>query len=251
MHPITHPKIASLEPRWAPFTGFSLLFDNPDLYRRLAATLGEMDRDQSLRRLLLCPLPPTSYHTTVWDGINTENLAEVTAALQPEWSAFLQGLPGTLHSSPASMRTVTEAALMQQPTAPIRFRFDRLGLWGNAVLVARLVPADLASARLLDDLCASRADLCKAAHRTLGISPSHDYEPHVSLGYFANRTLGQQAQASLAEWSAHFKSRLDTALIAYASIGLHGFTDMANFFRSMTAPPPQELSCPLPTQTTS
>jgi hypothetical protein len=27
--PITNPKLASLEPRWARFRGFSLLFENP------------------------------------------------------------------------------------------------------------------------------------------------------------------------------------------------------------------------------
>lgn len=243
MPPITHPKITSLEPRWAPFPGFSLLFDNPDasgldLYRRLAAALAELDRDQSLRRLLLCPLPPASYHTTVWDGINTENLAEVTAALQPEWTAFLQGLPETLPSPPPSICPVTEAPLMTQPAAPIRFRFDRLCLWGDAVLVARLAPADGTSAARLNELCAARADLSSTARQTLGISAGPDYEPHVSLGYFANRTLGQQAQASLTDWSAHFEAHLSGSMITYTSIGLYAFTDMANFFKFKFEPAP-------------
>lgn len=242
-HPITHPKIASLEPHWAPFPGFSLLFDNPDapdldLYRRLAAALGELDRDQSLRRHLLCPLPPASYHTTVWDGINAENLAEVTAALQPEWAAFMQGLPETLPSPPPSICTVTKAPLMKQPAAPIQFRFDRLCLWGDAVLVARLAPADDTSAACLDELCAARADLSGTARQTLGISAGPDYEPHVSLGYFANRTLGRQAQALLADWSAHFEARLSGSVITYRSIGLYAFTDMANFFKFKFEPAP-------------
>ena len=30
MIPITNPKLAGLEPRWAPFRGFSLVFDPPE-----------------------------------------------------------------------------------------------------------------------------------------------------------------------------------------------------------------------------
>src|SRR5687768_3467807 len=113
---ITNRKVAGLEPRWAPFPGFSLLFDNPggcltpadgllhlrcpveadpDLpfYRGLAEGLQQVGLDRLTRAHSFCPLPPASYHVTVWDGCNAGNLQRVAEPARPAFASYLEALP--------------------------------------------------------------------------------------------------------------------------------------------------------------
>jgi hypothetical protein len=250
---ITQNKVAGFEPRWAPFAGFSALFDNPgsslavngdlskiacvlaeggplDLYARLEKTVEELDRDLLIRTYLFCPLPPSSYHVTVWDGINVDNIGSVKSAVRPDWSAFLDGLPFSLKAPPASLAVVTGSALRTWSDS-ISLQFDKLTLWGNQVLVARLRPADDRSERRLADLASRRADLSDAAGRELGLSFSRGYSPHISLGYFANREHGQLAETRVEHWTERFRARLKESIVTYSSLDIYGFTDMASFFK--------------------
>lgn len=251
---ITQNKIAGFEPRWAPFSGFSLLFDNPgvsttrsgnllkidclsqaegalELYFRIEQTLNELDRDLLLRTYLFCPLPPSSYHVTVWDGINVDNISSVRADIRTEWTAFLQGLPNSLGMPPKSMAVVAESNLARNTFGSIGFRFEKLTIWGNQVLVARLRPAGQTSEVTLKGLVEARTKLCEDARKDLGVSPSRSYSPHVSLGYFANQEHGQLAHAKLENWTERFRNNLEKSVITYASLDTYAFTDMASFFK--------------------
>lgn len=250
---ITQNKVAGFEPRWAPFAGFSLLFDNPgdsltvdgdlakitcasaaqgplDLYSGLEKALEDLDRDLLIRTYLFCPLPPSSYHVTVWDGINVDNIWSVKPAVRSDWSVFLNGLAPSLNGPPASMEVVTRSALGKW-SGSISFQFEKLTLWGNQVLVARLQPAEEASERSLKDLSARRKDLSEAAGRELGVNFSRSYSPHITLGYFANQEHAQIAHARMEHWTERFMAKLRESVITYASLDIYGFTDMASFFK--------------------
>jgi len=250
---ITNNKVAGFEPRWAPFAGFSVLFDNPgnslaqvgdmlqiacvphengplDLYARLENTLNELDRDLLIRTYLFCPLPSSSYHVTVWDGINDGNIGAIPQPVRSEWPEFLAKLPCSIRTPPKSMSVVTLSALMNWASS-ISFKFAKLSLWGDQVLVARLQPADEASEQILSALSTIRTELSETARREFGLI-ARDYTPHVSLGYFANREHGQLADARIEHWTERFGARLINSTITFSSLDVYGFTDMASFFKS-------------------
>lgn len=168
---------------------------------------------------------------TVWDGVNVDNISSVCAAVRSDWTAFLQGIPDSLRTPPGSMAVVSESGLVKNSFGPISFRFEKLTIWGNGVLVARLRSADEACETRLRDLSAARTKLCEAAKRELGVSPSRSYSPHVSLGYFANQEHGQLAHAQIKDWTERFRANLATSVITYASLDIYSFTDMASFFK--------------------
>ena len=93
---ITNPKLAALGPQWAPFRGFSLLFENPSdraLYDALQAGISRLSNSSLVANHFLRLLPPESFHVTVWDGINDGNLQNVAMECRDEWSRFLQSIP--------------------------------------------------------------------------------------------------------------------------------------------------------------
>lgn len=251
---ITQSKIAGFEPRWAPFPGFSLLFDNPgaattrcgnlekitclpgpdgelELYYRLSKTLDAIGRDALITAFLLCPLPPSSYHVTVWDGINVDNQAGLHQGLRSEWSEFLSTLPDSLHRPPRTMSVVTASSLFNDGFGEIAFRFHELTIWGDQVLAARLAPADEVSSRRLNTLSEARTALDTEAKRRLGVDTRPGYSPHVTLGYFANRECGLLAHDRLSEWADRFGEALANSSITFSSLDLYAFTDMISFYR--------------------
>jgi hypothetical protein len=136
------------------------------------------------------PIAPSSYHVTVWDGINADNIGYVNPAVRTAWSVFLTGLAPSLKAPPNSMEVVTRSALRNW-SGSISFQFEKLTLWGNQVLVARLQPVEGASERNLTELSALREQMSEAARSKLGVDFSRSYSPHVTLGYFANQEHAQ------------------------------------------------------------
>ena len=91
--PITNPKLCGLEPRWAPFRGFSLVFDPPEgdvFFRALRMGLAALENDALIADFYLRLLPPASFHVTAWDGVNDGKLAEVVPEFRAAWERFLQ-----------------------------------------------------------------------------------------------------------------------------------------------------------------
>lgn len=250
---ITQNKIAGFEPRWAPYAGFSILFDNPAdslekdngismiqrnpsaggplvLYRGLEEALAKLNVDRLTCAYLFCPLPPSSYHVTVWDGINQGNVGATAPAIRADWTAFLAGLPLSLTAPPASMQVVSSSALKNW-FGTISFRFEGLALWGDQVLVARLEAAGDESKWSLGSLCADRTVLSKEAGSKYGLDFSRDLSPHISLGYFANREHGRLASCHVEHWTGRFGESLSDSTITFRSCDVYGFTDMASFFK--------------------
>lgn len=252
---VANPKVAGFAPRWAAFRGFSILFDNPgnsltrsgnrlDLtcdvdadselgfYKALRDSLDSLNVDLLTRTYLFCPLPPPSYHVTVWDGGNDGNVREVFNEQRHKLEAFLSGLPDTL-MRPNELTEMTAASpLVTKRDWNIRFRFDQLVKWGNSVVVARLAPADSSSAQVFDELVSERAHLSARFRRAFGISPSDRYSPHVSLGYFANREAAQLATPCMDGWNRDFEARMQGTALLFRQASVYGFTDMATFFKA-------------------
>jgi hypothetical protein len=252
---ITNAKVAGFAPRWAAFRGFSILFDNPgrsltpsgdrlDLacdvtndaalhfYRTLNDALAALNLNLLTNTYLFCPLPPPSYHVTVWDGGNDGNLAHVVAAQHPHLDTLLAGLPDSLLHPNVVTDIPLRSSLVTKRDWPIRFRLESLVIWGNIVLVARLAPADDASTCVFHALVAARSRLNARYREALGISPSDNYTPHVSLGYFANKESAQLSIPCLATWNALFLERLSGMTLDFDRASLYGFTDMATFFKA-------------------
>lgn len=249
---ITNAKVAGFTPRWAPFRGFSILFDNPgrslthagqqrmlscdldgdpDLgfYRSLRDTLARLDLDLLTNTYLFCPLPPPSYHVTVWDGGNDGNVGQALPDYRHTLSLLLAGLPAAL-SRPNALTAVATRSPLVADGGGITFRYDRLFLWSNIGLVAVLAPADPASAHRLGEIEAARRTLSAEFRQAYGISASDRYLPHVSLGYFANREAAQLAAPMLGAWESVFAGAMVGQVLPFARASVYGFTDMATFF---------------------
>lgn len=250
---VSNAKIAGLVPEWAPFRGFSILFDNPgdslrraeryDLiandvdhdaalgfYRTLRDALVSLDVRLLTHTYLFCPLPPASYHVTVWDGLNDGNAEEIAPAHREGVAQLLADLPAALRAPHPLIRAARESALAARRDWGLSFQFSHLSLVQQSVLVAELKPAAPGDAARMQELLQARADLSAQTQAAYGYSPYHRYWPHVSLGYFANREHGQLAMPCVAGWTAAFAQRLDDKRLSFEHASVYGFTDMATFF---------------------
>jgi len=248
---ITNEKVAGFTPRWAGFRGFSILFDNPGdcltlagpclhltcdveadpalgFYRALRDSLACLNPDLLTAAYLFCPLPPPSYHVTVWDGANDGNVALVASDQRLALERPLLALPDALAQS-QEMTAPALASPLVLHDWDIAFRFDRLAVRG--ALVARLSPTE-ASLEAFGQFVEERRRLNASFYEAFGIRASENYTPHVSLGYFANREGAQLATPCLREWDALFAERMQSLTLSFRRASLYGFTDMATFFKA-------------------
>jgi len=253
---ITNEKVAGFVPRWAMFRGFSILFDNPGdcltpsgsclnlacdveadpalgFYKSLRDSLARLNPDLLTAAYLFCPLPPPSYHVTVWDGANDGNAALVASDRRPALEHLLASLPDAL-ALPQEMTVPGLASpLVRRPDWDIEFRFSHLSIRG--ALVARLSPTE-ASQEAFTAFVEERRRLNASFYEAFGIRASENYTPHVSLGYFANREGAQLATPCLREWDALFAERMQSSTLSFERASLYGFTDMATFFKAAALP---------------
>lgn len=231
MIPITNPKLAGLEPRWAPFRGFSLVFDPPEddaFLGALRAGLAELENDALIARFYLRLLPAASFHVTAWDGVNEAKLAEVAPEFRAAWERFLQA--GAAKPFPEDLfRDVQASELLTCPDWDLRLRCGRIENWSNVSLVAHLEPVDDAVGASLERLRAARDALSEAFGRRFGVRPHPDYEPHVTLGYFANGDLAARSATAVARWDAALRSATAGHVLTLRRLHLSVFADMTSF----------------------
>ena len=231
MVPITNPKLIGLEPRWAPFRGVSLVFDSPDddaLLRALRAGVAALSRDSLITEHYLRPLPPASYHVTVWDGVNDGKLPEVVPEFRAEWERFLQAIP--TESFPDHLfREVRNSELVACPDWDLRLRCARIENWSDVSLVAHLEPSDDASAERLRRIRIAREALTEAFGNKFGVRPHPDYTPHVTLGYFANAGLAASSAPAVARWNAALMRKTADLVLGLRRVHLSAFSDMTSF----------------------
>jgi len=253
---ITNEKVAGFTPRWAGFRGFSILFDPPSdcflpmgpclglacdvdadaalgFYKALRDSLARLNPDVLTSAYLFCPLPPPSYHVTVWDGTNDGNQSFVVSDRRPALERLLAGLPDALAQPHELTAPVLASPLVRRRDWNIEFRFDHLAVRG--ALVARLSPTE-ASQEAFAALVEERHRLNVSFHEAFGIVAYEDYTPHVSLGYFASREGAQIARPCLPDWTALFTERMQGLTLSFGQASLYGFTDMATFFKAAGPP---------------
>ncbi len=259
MIPIANRKIEGLEPRWASFRGFSLLFDNPGssflpmnesaqeklskinccvdknpelrLYKGFTEALSEIGKDLLSNTYLFCPLPSYSYHVTVWDGLNDDNVQNAGDNHRPKLENLLESLPHALLTDKTFTREIYDSPLITRKDWSVTFEFDELDIWGNQVLVARLKPADADSEKKLNRIVEDRAHLSLSFEQQFNVKMRTGYSPHVSLGYFANREYAELATSQIENWTRLVSKKVDNLAITFSSISLYCFTDMVTFFR--------------------
>lgn len=252
---ITNSKVSGFEPQWAPFRGFSLLFDNPDksvssmerdwlkvdcpsdgneypqLYRGFVEFLNEIGRHSLTNTYLFCHLPSSSYHVTAWDGLNDGNVQGVLASYRLKLGNFLKNLPGSLLADKEFTNEIYDSPLITSTNWSITFKFNKLAKWGNQVLVARLMPADQDSEREFKRIVDDRKALCVRFRERFKVKMRSSYSPHVTLGYFANEEHAELATPQIDRWTKLAKGKVGHQTITFSSISLYGFTDMVTFFK--------------------
>ncbi|TMV52841.1 hypothetical protein FE783_01180 [Paenibacillus mesophilus] len=251
---ITNRKVQGFVPVWAPFKGFSLLFDNPgescsrlsdfpnlakidcrygepelSFYRNLwdaASGAGEL-----MCSYLFCPLPLHSYHVTVWDGINDFNVRKLPAGDCEEAARWLQSLPGAFHPK-HKLFAGRDGEPIGIRIEPIDFVFERLEKWNNSSIVARLAPVDSRSQAVLSGIEEEREKLNRFFEERFGLATaSKSYRPHVSIGYLGNKELGEKAEEAVQRLNVLMESAMSGQTLRFTSVSMYGMTDMETFFR--------------------
>jgi len=243
------------ETKWASFRGFSLLFDNPDtehnknkstyqrldsnvelfasleFYRGLRDALHDLDMNWLVNLASFCPLPPSTYHITVWDGLNDGNADQFHAEQYDQLLNFFAGLPDSLREEEFA-DPVRNSALLTMEDLRFTFRFGTLLNWDNVVLICK--PDIIDDDRdVYNKIVDERKLLAKLYRERFGISIFQEWFPHITLGYFADQEAGSKTVKQIENWSDLFKEKMEGLTITYQKIGLYGFTDMATFVKCL------------------
>ena len=252
MLPITNPKVESLEPKWARFAGWSLLFDNPGdslrgdgrsetidcrvdlspelgLYRELSQAA--FDFQGAPNECGMCLLPPSSYHVTFFDCGNQANAEGARPNCNAALGQLIEGLPNSWSEEHELVLPSAKNSVAISPFPNITFRYSHLINWGYQVIAAAVQPADEISKANLEWLIAEREKLSNHYRTTYGFGAGPKYTPHVSLAYFANDAGGEKASGKTEEWDQILRERTQGLEVHFNSVSAYAFTDMATFFR--------------------
>ena len=198
------------------------------LYQACVDALDRIDTNLLTNTYLFCPLPPSSYHVTVWDDLNVRNLINMNPSEQETWRDFVNKLPNSFCENSEFTGWTSASSLSQNLDWNITFQFDILYKWGSGMGVF-LKPADQESAQILKEIENRREDF----YENFPVKITHPkYTPHVTLGYFGNKESAQLATPLIADWEKIFEEAVKDQTITYHSISLYGFTDMITFFKA-------------------
>jgi hypothetical protein len=255
---ITNKKVAGFDPRWAPFHGFSILFNNPssrclqerrsgildlandvyndsalDFYKILHEGVTRLNIDSLTNNFLFCALPPNTYHVTLWGGLNYRHVPQIDLQYRPIVQNWLSNLPESFcDASKDIFQVPATSPLCTKRDWNVNFLFEGLKLWSNSVLVAALRP-DPKSISIFDQLCEERHQLSKQVQGRFNVvTDSEIYEPHVILGYFANEEGAQKASNFVDEWNQWFSNSLQDRILSFNNASIYGLTDMITFFKA-------------------
>jgi hypothetical protein len=245
------------KPLWQRFPGFSFLFNNPgdslkrfesyeticidtaalkriDLYAQISEAVDRIDPSELAQRFHFFALPPSTYHVTVWDGINKGNADRLSP--ETKWrfdhDYFLRNIGETIHAWPP-FAEIGDYTKWFKDVGTIRLRYRGLRARGNTVLIAELEPDPNHSDSLsvFTEIRRRRGHLdeCFAQH---GKPENYDLRPHVAIGYFSNPDLGYSAlYRHMDTWMSIFNEISRTSVIEFREIDLYAFIDMVTYFK--------------------
>ncbi|GIV88651.1 MAG: hypothetical protein KatS3mg055_1169 [Chloroflexus sp.] len=250
---IVNPKIAGFTPRWATFRGLTILFDNiglrrdgpwlrldcaldaiPEytLYRGLRKAMCVLDTDLLLRRYLFCALPPSTYHVTLWDGPSDGNSDQALPHIRPRLDDLLIDVPGALLHGHFISGTVAGSPLIRRKGWRVGFTVSQLAIVHRSALVALLSPT-AETRNTFAMLVELRSSWNATFRQRFGIAAYEPYAPHVTLGYFADPALADEAQAEVPYWEEVVLQQTAGTQITFVSASLYGLLDMVTFFRTV------------------
>lgn len=249
---ITHPKIAGLIPsadgplpQWAPYAGWTLILEGggnwapfasgPDTARALGQVAGVL-RDFGAGRLLanlsLCLLPPETYHVTFCDLIHQGQIARIPPEGRAAFAAAIAAA-----QMPAFLRPVL--ADWPAPDIPLRLRIGgmaRLSPPGRApsVLALALQPqapetGPWPALAVWRDAVQARLEAATGEPGAGTGLPPRPWQPHLSLGYFADPDQAAANPALLAALEERLCSALDGLVLTWQAVGLYRFASMAEY----------------------
>ncbi|MEM7222410.1 MAG: hypothetical protein AAF495_05490 [Pseudomonadota bacterium] len=242
------------EPNWQPFPGFSFLFDNPtgalsikngygkidvdvasspalELYAAISRAVENIEPATLAQRFQFFALPSSTYHVTVWDGVNKGNLDSLHKEAREEFeSCYSEGTKSLLPSWPPFGQSLDYRKWFEG-IGDIRFEYSSLLSRDNTVLVVELKPADTFSVGVLDSIRVRRAEL-DAYFAKLGKPENYEYRAHVAVGYFANEESGKAGTLQYMDrWIKEFHEQVRGTKIEFTTIDLYAFTDMVTYVK--------------------
>jgi hypothetical protein len=233
-------KIFGLNPEWALFRGWSLVFE-PFGFDGL-----ESDREsyKAARRFVgsfnplpygLFLLPPETYHVTACDLLCEENYARLDneSHYQIANSRMHKGTrKGSAIRAPEFIMEMIKPDIEHMKKyLPIKMRNHRLVIGENALKLS-LIPDPFFDDGNYFELVKIRQQLAEKLNQLFRCPLQYNsaYYPHITLGYFANKTLKMYAEARLHEWNEMNKKTMECG-ITLDNISMYYFTDMASWER--------------------
>lgn len=245
---ITHSKVQTLQPVWADFSGYSLIFENLSdpgrqpraatfaddgeslaFFAAAAAALRSIGEETLMRKLLLCLLPQHSYHVTAIDLINAGNRKKVALRASRKAAKAVAKAAGDPQAPPQLLAKLGLTGGVNGQF-PLRFRSGGLEALNQRALVIRLEPAGAADERMLARMLDWRCSVQHRLEEKTGLAPS-PYQAHMTLGYFASRGLADQAPELLEDLAAALNRALAGRELPVAAAALYSFTSMERFHR--------------------
>ena len=248
---ITNPKLALPGPTWAPFRGWSVLFDpGASVGRRSAGmqrlAIGQQELSQhSVYRPLgdwsgelatafgsaIAVLPPATYHVTLCDGFAQDHVNATRGKQASRFAGLLDSLPAsllaweeTLGFAADELRTLLNAA-----SATVTFGVTAVETRGHAVVAALAAGDDCRPA--LGSIQSARTAALERIAAEVGLALSEPWTPHVTLGYWADRADGRRFARRLSEHAAKLVAELRGAELSFSGASLYGFLDMVTYWR--------------------
>lgn len=226
---IANPPASDLVEAWPGLLKIHNKLGSNQLYDRLNDLVFGPWGDAMEEEFVFARLPHESYHLTVKDGVNVDNLHLLKESAAQALRQLFAGLPQSILTPTSALPTYESTCF----NSPIRFRFTGLSIWNRSPLVARVEPFDEESRSLANMIEQSRSELDGEWEKLSGLPrPSNGrWSPHISLGYFPNPEMAAIAESRVDHWSEVFAAQLGDTACSFDSFSLYAFTNMATFVK--------------------